>query len=244
MEAQPIPDDILRAVYASDQAMYPVSLSYTRLRAWVDACPDLSICFISRDQRGPAAALGVVIVLPLRRPHWEDLLAGRLKEMAIDPGQMFPALPAFNKTGCGGGVGQKEEEVGEVEEVGLHVYHIERFDSGVMSVEEQGGERRKRFTEVALEEVEKRVRLRSGWRAVALTATPAGKRAFERLGFTPTGYREVFAVNTATEATSAREDGPQVEIICLYPGDEAEPAQAAGGRVISSRSEMVVRFSR
>ncbi|KAK3304180.1 uncharacterized protein B0T15DRAFT_535717 [Chaetomium strumarium] len=242
MEAQKIPDDVLRAVYASDQAMYPVSLSYTRLRAWVDTCPDLSICFFWENESRAAAAVGVVIVLPLRRPHWEDLLAGHLREMDIDPRQMFPALPASDESRVG-----EEEEVGQAEEVGLHVYHIERFDSGVTGVEKEGRKRGRRFAELALEEIERRMRLLSGWRVVgmsALTATPAGKRTFERLGFTPTGYRELFVVHRAAEARSTTGDVPQVEIICLYPGDDAEPAQAAGGRVISSVSEMVVRFSK
>jgi hypothetical protein len=168
MEAQQIPDDVLRAVYASDQAMYPVPLCYTRLRAWVDACPDLSICFFRDSESGAAAAaaVGVVIALPLQRPYWEDLLTGRLKEMDIDPGRMFPALRASQESG-GGHVGG--EEVGEAEEIGLHVYHIERFDSGVINIKEEGRVRSKGVAELALEEVERRARLRSGWRVVGMS---------------------------------------------------------------------------
>jgi hypothetical protein len=51
-------------------------------------------------------------------------------------------------------------------------------------------------------------------------------------------------VHPAAEEPSAKGDEPQVEVIYLYSDDDDEPAQAAGGRVISSISEMVVRSSR
>ena len=165
-----IPDRVLRAVYASDQAMYPAPLSYDRLRAWVAASAELSVSFRVRDDSrqpeddgGDDGAAGVVVALPLRRAHWEAVLDGRLREPDIDPeAGMFP------------GPGE--------EEVGLHVYHIERFN--VWSVESSAGNSRggtgtgttrgwgregKPFSEYALDEVTRRARERKEWRVVGLS---------------------------------------------------------------------------
>jgi hypothetical protein len=82
----------------------------------------------------------------------------------------------------------------------------------------------------------------------ALTATPAGKRTFERLGFSPTGYKELFVVNAA-EGPLVELEGKgnqEVEMICLYPGDEAVRGTSErvvdGGNVVSA-SEMVVKYN-
>jgi hypothetical protein len=255
----PIPDPVLRAVYASDQSMYPVPLPYSRLRAWVDASPDLSICF--QDSAAEAAAVaGVIVVLPLRRSHWEDLLVGRLKEPDVEAGGMFPGLDTR-----GGGVVGGYSAGGEEEEVGLLVYHVERF--GVESSSGFGkGVGGKRFSEYALAEVMKRVEARPGWKVlglsgmvpvlercvvedvlmlgdVALTATPAGKRTFERLGFTPTGYRELFLAKGLGEGSDGAEEEHHAEMVCVYPGDETEYESVDGGRVIVAMSEMTVKYS-
>ncbi|KAK4150619.1 hypothetical protein C8A00DRAFT_17896 [Chaetomidium leptoderma] len=242
-QTTPILDAVLRAVYASDQAMYPVALSYPRLRAWVDACPELSISFRISGRRpavGPppplpageddcaAVAAGVVMVLPLRRSHWEDLLAGRLKEPEIEPGRMFP--------------GERE-----VEEVGLHVYHIERFEAQTGSESTGGGIAKKGFAEFALDEVVRRMQSRLEWRVIgmsALTATSAGKRTFERLGFTPTGYRELFVVKVAIGVDGAGDDSSQkMDMICVYPGDEGRPDKCLSGGVVAAMSEMAVKYN-
>ncbi|KAL2132390.1 hypothetical protein VTI74DRAFT_3867 [Chaetomium olivicolor] len=257
----PIHSPLLRAVYASDQDMYPVTLSYTRLRSWVDACPDLCICFQQEedtpnresDTSAPATAVdtaaGVVIVLPLKRKYWEDLLVGRLKEPEIDPWRMF----AGTVSGFGSGVSQdgpgRESGKGgsrDVEEVGLHVYHIERFGREVKPGFTNGGGEsgKKRFAEIALEEVMRRAQARTGWKVVgmsALTATQAGKRTFERLHFTPTGYREQFVTKVAAGTGAAQNSNPQVEMICLYPGDETVP-EVADGAITVSMSEMTAMY--
>jgi len=190
----PIPDTVLRDVYTSDQDMYPVSLPYSRLRAWVDACQDLSVCFHfdqgdnnlassaaagyadcgpgsgsggrlavehGRDGAGSAAGgivAGVVIVLPLRRPFWEDLIRGRVKEWEIEPGNMF-AFPSQDSDRHG------RNGRNEGEEVGLHVYHIERFGTWSRV------QRNKRFSELALEEVITRVQARREWKIVGMSGT-------------------------------------------------------------------------
>ncbi|KAK3297787.1 uncharacterized protein B0H64DRAFT_441220 [Chaetomium fimeti] len=253
--AAAIPDAVLRAVHVSDQAMYPVALPYARLRTWVDACPELSVCFReggSNDGGGGGggggggsggaavadAVMGVVIVLPLRKGCWEDLLSGRLKEPDIEPGSAFPGS---GLGGCGGDEGSDEGGDGEgKEEVGLHVYHIERFETGC------GGAGKKGFCEFALGEVMRRVQARPGWKVVgmsALTATPTGKRAFERLGFTPTGYRELFVVK-APEETSPTSIGKEgLDMVCLYPGDERQVVTLASAGDTVSVSEMTVNYN-
>ncbi|KAK4159717.1 hypothetical protein QBC43DRAFT_271892 [Cladorrhinum sp. PSN259] len=231
----PITDELMRAVYASDQAMYPVPLRDDRLRDWVAACPDLSMCFHSPKQ----GLMGVVIVLPLLRRHWEDLLKGKLKEFDIDPRTMFPDMTATlphqrNRT---------------PEQVGLHVYHIER-----LAVEPPTPNQR-RFSEVAMEEVTRRAQERWSWDIVgmsALTATGAGKNTFQRMGFKPTGYREVFVTKispTTPAPTTFGEfgrDGSEVEMLCIYPEDEGGAVRSVSdiipyGQTLISMSEMTVK---
>jgi hypothetical protein len=76
----------------------------------------------------------------------------------------------------------------------------------------------------------------------ALTATPAGKKTFERLGFNPTGYRELFVEKEGPEGSASVEETQRVEMICLYPHDEDSLDKAAGGAVIVSVSEMTVKY--
>jgi len=143
-----IGDDVLQSVYASDQDMYPAPLTFAHLQSWVNACPDLSICF-RRD--GTSSPIGVVIALPIRRPHWDDLLCGALKETDIDPDVAFPR---------GRGVAGEEE-------VGLHVFHIERFPEN--DVLPSSGARKGGFAEFAVNEVVHRALLKRQWKVVGLS---------------------------------------------------------------------------
>lgn len=104
-----ISDDVLGRIYASDQDMYPAPLTYERLKSWVEACPELCICFQAPLEGGGFAPVGAIIILPLLGRRWEDVLVGKLKETDIDPASMFA-------------------EDGDAD-VGLHVFHIERFDA-------------------------------------------------------------------------------------------------------------------
>ncbi|KAK0721907.1 hypothetical protein B0T26DRAFT_700640 [Lasiosphaeria miniovina] len=149
----PIGGSALGAIFTSDQDMYP----------WVSAWPELSICFSAPAAHQPETSgspqpplAGVIVVLPLRRAHWEDLLVGRIKEADIDAETMFPARL---------GVGVRDnrphpaEEGGE--EVGLHVFLIERFahlpEAGhVSAVGTDMGATKKRFAEFALDQVARR----------------------------------------------------------------------------------------
>ncbi len=168
-----------------------------------------------------------------------------MKEAEIDAGGMFPRLQPLD---------------GE-EEVGLHVYHIERFGT-----EFQAFARGKRFAEFALEVVMERVvREMARWKVVgmsgmclarfgflkvaakvwfyaALTATPAGKRAFERLGFEPTSYRELFVTREVEEVSRSGTGKQPLDMVCIYPGDENQPADIISGGAIVSMSEMAVKY--
>lgn len=107
----PIGDDILKKIYASDQDMYPAPLTYSWLKSWVSACPDLSLCFSAAPEDnggGEPVPVGAVIVLPLKKEYWEAVLTGKLKETSIDASTMFAGST-------------------ELVDVGLHVFHIERF---------------------------------------------------------------------------------------------------------------------
>ncbi|KAL2016251.1 hypothetical protein VTK56DRAFT_4027 [Thermocarpiscus australiensis] len=240
----PISDEVLRAVYASDQDMYPVALPYDRLRAWVAACPELSICF--RDSASDTSA-GVIIALPLRLAHWEKLVSGQLKEPDIDPGAMFP------ESGVCRDAGEDGSEAPPEEEIGLHIYHVERFPAGEVSrlFLMDGGTSTvtKRFSEYAVEALMRRAQARREWKVVgisALTATPAGRRAFKRMGFRATGYREVFVVKAGARpsADGNHNSDKEVEMVCLYYDDETVqvPSEKAGQEgAIASISEMMVK---
>ncbi|KAH8882618.1 hypothetical protein GQ53DRAFT_615455, partial [Thozetella sp. PMI_491] len=163
-----ISDGVLKAIYASDQDMYPAPLTYQRLKSWVDACPELSICF-EAEGGGGRVPIGAVIVLPLVRSCWEDLLVGKIKEVEIDPLTMF--------------AGADETEVG------LHLFHIERFEAFKSSG------RLVRFAEFAMDEARDVALGKGHWNVLghsALTATAAGSAMCKRMGFLPTGYEELF----------------------------------------------------
>jgi hypothetical protein len=110
-----ITDDVLYDIYASDrddENPGELPLIYDRLRDWIDASPNLSICFRAKSVYGRGTVcIGVVIVLPLLRRYWEDLLVGKLKEPDIEALTMFP------------------REDMEEPEVGLHVFHMERSEA-------------------------------------------------------------------------------------------------------------------
>jgi hypothetical protein len=226
-------EDILQDVYTSDQDMYPAPLSLARLKSWVEACPELSICFRASDNQNEDVAVGVVIVLPLVKKYWEELLVGKVKETDVDAAVVFP----------------KPGEYGL--EVGLHVFHIERFEAWPKVVK-----KRTRFAEYSLQAIEA-VAATMGWKTVgysgkchrptndhdalqqpddapiaALTATPAGRATFTRLGFSSTGYEEHFL----------RDDAGGINMVCVYPGMR-RPLELAGARDGSGdlKSEMLVR---
>ena len=324
----PIPPTLLHQIYASDQEMYPAPLTYDRLRGWVDACPELSILFTSvpntkTDQangdNSDDSQIGVVIILPILERYWRDLLSGRVKEVDVDPGVMFPAVVASRD----GREGRQGDGEAQKVKVGLHVFHIERFGDGWAKVlattvegageklgqgerpggaeaerKEEKGKKKKRFAEFVLDEVDAVVSSRmKGWEVlgwsgefafqlspleqarhlashvlfkaltirlqydydanaspVALTATPEGKRAFERMGFVPTGYKEVLVSLSDAAAPPSSSSGEcktgKVEMVCTYPGGQEGGPESEGeedrlvkeGHVVVSRTEMCVRF--
>lgn len=104
LEAASIDDALLKTIYDQDQALHPAALSFSRLQSWHDACPNLSIvCKLNGN------AVGAIIAMPLQKQSWEDLLSGRLKEHHVET-SMFVAEGAEGK------------------DVGLHVFHVERFE--------------------------------------------------------------------------------------------------------------------
>ncbi|MBE3042864.1 hypothetical protein IMZ48_09885 [Candidatus Bathyarchaeota archaeon] len=132
LQRSTINDDVLGRIYASDQDMYPAPLTYERLKSWVEGCPELCISFEAGSEEGADVVLiGAIIVLPLLKRHWEDVLMGSLKEIDIDAAAMFA------------GDGDAD--------VGLHVFHIERFDASLRT-------RLPNFAEHAMENIRDIVR--------------------------------------------------------------------------------------
>lgn len=143
----PIDDRTLQKIYDSDQEMYPAPLQFSRLKSWVTASPELSISF-GRQERvanGPPP-FGVIIALPVLRHVWEDLITGAIQEIDIDPTTMFPQIPT----------GQTE--------VGLHIFHIERF-----STPDDPSTSKIRFSSLATDEV--LARARHKWSIVGMSGT-------------------------------------------------------------------------
>lgn len=110
LRRKPLSDQELHDIYASDQTMYPAPLPYERLQSWVTACPDLSLSYSTplKDTQS-LLVVGVAIVLPVRAQYWRDLVVGKLKEIDVDAMTML------------------SDQAGV--ELGLHIFHIEKFDS-------------------------------------------------------------------------------------------------------------------
>ena len=123
-----ISDEVLQRIFKSDQDMYPAPLTYERLKGWVDGCPELCVCFRACPGGTDANLVGAIIVLPLLKRHWEDVLVGKLKETNIEPAMFAGETDA---------------------DVGLHIFHIERFDG------EMPDPRLPRFAEFALNDIRK-----------------------------------------------------------------------------------------
>ncbi|KAF7360196.1 hypothetical protein MVEN_00748300 [Mycena venus] len=208
MEEGPMTDDVLQSIFTSDQDMYPAPLTFERLRTWVAARPDLSRCFyIPRSGSGHGEDIlqpaGVIIVLPVEGKFWQNLLNGSLKETEIDAATMFP---------CDSDSGV---------EVGLHVFHLEKFERRVRG-----------FAHAALRSVLEVAE--KTWKVLgcsALTATADGRRCFEGMRFEPTGYEEFWI---------ARNDG--VELVTVIPGGNRTGRDEEDSS-IKARAQMVVRYS-
>jgi hypothetical protein len=111
---KPLSDELLSMIYSSDQSMYPAPLSYERLQSWVRACPELALGYAATPQASSTAEeneviVGAAIVLPVHGQYWRDLAIGNLKEIHLDADTML-SRRLFD-------------------EVGLHIFHIEKFDA-------------------------------------------------------------------------------------------------------------------
>ncbi|KAI9147218.1 Type 2 glycosyltransferase [Paramyrothecium foliicola] len=207
-----IDEKLLREIYDADQGIYPAPLDFERLQSWAKTCPELSICF-----RGPLiegnASIGAIIVLPILKEYWDQLLEGRLKEIEVDASTMLATA--------------------DESDVGLHVFHVERFQ-GFTSVAKS-----RRFSDFALETV-RAIAQQRNWKIhgfSALTATSAGRAAFKRMGFRPTGYEEVFV--RVKEEVSGMES---IQMQCIYVGHQSKSSLAMSTqKSVLASSQMVVR---
>ncbi|GKT40527.1 uncharacterized protein ColSpa_00708 [Colletotrichum spaethianum] len=172
LETGPMTNEVLKSIFASDQDMYPAPLTWERLRSWTAAAPEMATCFYlpAEDSKGvnTRTLVGAVIALPILAPAWRDLLVGKVKETDMDAESMF-ARDGNPRSG-----------------VGLHVFHVERFDVP------EAREKARGFADLSMRAVIAAAEGK-GWNIIghsALTATPEGRRCFEKMGFEPTGYEE------------------------------------------------------
>ncbi|KAK0371093.1 hypothetical protein CLIM01_11553, partial [Colletotrichum limetticola] len=209
----PMTNEVLRGIFASDQDMYPAPLTWDRLRSWTTAAPELATCFyLSADaveNDDTQTLVGAVISLPILAPAWRDLLAGEVKEVDVDAGTMFPRDGA------------------EHPEVGLHVFHVERFD-----VPEARGKVRG-FAETSMQAVVAAAE-RKGWSIIgysALTATPEGRRCFEKMGFEATGYEEFWV-----------DDGRKgVQLVTITADTAPEKREVREAATVRGQARMLVK---
>ncbi|KXH62854.1 hypothetical protein CNYM01_03715 [Colletotrichum nymphaeae SA-01] len=209
----PMTNEVLRGIFASDQDMYPAPLTWDRLRSWTAAAPELATCFYLSADAGEnddtQTLVGAVIALPILASAWRDLLAGEVKEVDVDAGTMFPRDGA------------------EFPEVGLHVFHVERFD-----VPETQGKVRG-FAETSMRAVVAAAE-RKGWSIIgysALTATPEGRRCFEKMGFDATGYEE-FWVDDGREG---------VQLVTITADTAPEKREVREAATVRGQARMLVK---
>lgn len=95
----------------ADASLYPSPLTLVSLASWIVTAPYLSFKYLpALTSNSPC---GICVILPLLERHWEALIRGDLKEWDITPKHLWsPSNPSATK-----------------ENVGLHVWHIERFES-------------------------------------------------------------------------------------------------------------------
>ncbi|KAK1595592.1 uncharacterized protein LY79DRAFT_588572 [Colletotrichum navitas] len=224
LETGPMTDEVLRGIFASDQDMYPAPLTWERLRSWTTAAPDMATCFYlpaAEGDEGRAdrrSLVGAVIVLPLLARAWRDLLAGHVKETDVDAESMFACE----------GVDGDEDDGGPHPEVGLHVFHVERFDIPATHARVRG------FANLSIRAVGA-VAEGKGWKIIghsALTATPEGRRCFERMGFEPTGYEELWM-------TDGRGG---VELVAVSADMAREQRTAPDAAAVRGHARMVARY--
>ncbi|TEA19700.1 hypothetical protein C8034_v008997 [Colletotrichum sidae] len=196
LETGPMTREVLDGIFASDQDMYPAPLTWERLESWTKAAPEMAICFhLPSDKDSTGKPVGAVIALPMLVDSWRELITGVLKETDVEP-TMFPC------------------EDDHSPEVGLHVFHVERFD-----VPEARG-RVRGFGDISMQAVVDAA-LRKRWKVLghsALTATPEGRRCFEKLGLSPTGYEEYWV-------SSASSDEVQLVTVSVDNASEVDISQ-------------------
>jgi hypothetical protein len=142
-----IAEEQLREVYASDQSIYPAPLTFERLKSWVDTAGDFAATYTIPTIESTIDA-GVIVALPIIARHWQDVLVGKLKETDIDVAMLVA-----------------DDDISDVS-VGLHIFHIEKFDSWDKCHSDRNilG----RFAEFALEDATN-IALRKGWAVLGIS---------------------------------------------------------------------------
>ncbi|KAH0613726.1 uncharacterized protein H6S33_005612 [Morchella sextelata] len=193
----------------ADASLYPSPLTLSTLSSWTSTAPSLSFKYLPTTES--TSPCGVCIILPLFSMHWEALIRGELKEWDITPAHL--------------GI--------EDEAVGLHVWHIERFEAW----QRDWGS----FGSWAWKDLEKAVErmVVGGSKGVigysALCVTPAGEHLFrELLGFTDSRYYSGQVV--VKDAGSGRTEIVEREVW------ERTPSEQKKGEIVA-QCRMLVRYS-
>ncbi|KAK1689619.1 hypothetical protein BDP55DRAFT_545856 [Colletotrichum godetiae] len=213
LEQGPMTDEVLRGIFASDQDMYPAPLTWDRFRSWTTAAPEMATCFYLPAGAGESSdaqtLVGAVVALPILAPAWQDLLTGEAKEVDVDAGTMFP----------------RDDD--ERSEVGLHVFHVERFGVPAARGKVRG------FADVSMRAVIAAAE-KKGWSIIgysALTATPEGRRCFEKMGLEATGYEE-FWVDNGSEG---------VELVTITADTTTEERELREAAIVRGHARMLAK---
>ena len=108
---QPLSSSSMELAFGADSQIYPTPLSFSDFASWVETCP--TFAFQYQHPRDLGKVVGVCIMLPILKPYWDDLVSGRIHEWDIVPSMLWHHH--------GGGYAEPDSDVG------LHVWHIERF---------------------------------------------------------------------------------------------------------------------
>ena len=100
----------MELTFGADSQIYPSPLSLSVLTSWVKTCPSFALQYLHPKDQGKV--VGICIILPILKSHWDDLVSGRIHEWDILPSMLW----------------HHDGECAKVDsDVGLHIWHIERF---------------------------------------------------------------------------------------------------------------------
>ncbi|KAF8472460.1 hypothetical protein BDZ91DRAFT_715112, partial [Kalaharituber pfeilii] len=105
-----LPASKITIALSADNNIYPSPLTVSTLQSWANICPAFFLQYV--HPLNQSEIVGICIAIPILAPYWDDLIAGRIREWEVRPEMLY-----------------SRDRVREPVQVGLHVWHVERFSS-------------------------------------------------------------------------------------------------------------------